>query len=217
MSTDELNPCPLCGEPLYGWIALPAAGGEASVGMPLSALPNTERVLDRCEKCGVAIERGREVDLAAEWEAVCRARDSGGARDRDPQPRQPPGGDRGRGLGGDRPLARQPAADPGQPRAARRAQRRAARAAALAPLGPRAGLDAGRPCSTASPSTPTSPARYGPGACTDDGRGALRFYADAIVTVLGAPLVALVSFPLELVGALARRGGEMFATTTRVS
>jgi hypothetical protein len=32
------------------------------------------------------------------------------------------------------------------------------------------------------------------------------------VTVLGAPLIALVSVPLELVAALVRRGGEMAAT-----
>ena len=36
------------------------------------------------------------------------------------------------------------------------------------------------------------------------GRSRLRFAVDAIVTVLGAPLVALVSFPLELVAALAQ-------------
>ena len=34
---------------------------------------------------------------------------------------------------------------------------------------------------------------------------------DSIVTVLGAPLVLLVSAPLELGGALARRGGELAA------
>lgn len=37
----------------------------------------------------------------------------------------------------------------------------------------------------------------------------LTFAVDVVVTVLAAPLVALVSFPLETVAALARRGGEM--------
>ena len=35
------------------------------------------------------------------------------------------------------------------------------------------------------------------------------FAADLLVSVLAAPLVALVSFPLEALAALARRGGEM--------
>ena len=34
-------------------------------------------MIDRCESCGVAVEREREVDLAAEWEAVCRPGEPG--------------------------------------------------------------------------------------------------------------------------------------------
>jgi hypothetical protein len=41
------------------------------------------------------------------------------------------------------------------------------------------------------------------------GRGHLAFAADLVVTLLAAPLVALVSFPLELAASLFRRGGEM--------
>lgn len=47
------GPCPLCGEPLYGWTA-----------------PDPRRVLDRCENCGVVVERGVAVDLASEWRAL---------------------------------------------------------------------------------------------------------------------------------------------------
>ena len=39
-----------------------------------------------------------------------------------------------------------------------------------------------------------------------------RFAVDLVVTVLGGPLVALVSVPLELVASLVGRGGELVAT-----
>ena len=43
----------------------------------------------------------------------------------------------------------------------------------------------------------------------DSARGRFAYAADLVVTVLGAPLIAIVSAPLELVAALARRGGEI--------
>ena len=45
----------------------------------------------------------------------------------------------------------------------------------------------------------------------DGGRGAALFAIDALVTVLAAPLVGLVSVPLEAGAALLRRGGEIRA------
>ena len=45
-------------------------------------------------------------------------------------------------------------------------------------------------------------------------RSRFAFAADLVVTVLGAPLIAIVSVPLELVAALARRGGEMRAAVS---
>jgi hypothetical protein len=42
--------------------------------------------------------------------------------------------------------------------------------------------------------------------------GTFKFVIDATVSVLAAPLVALVSIPLETVAAIARRGGEMRVT-----
>jgi hypothetical protein len=74
--SDKLRPCPLCGQPLFPWVGLPARGTDASVGEPL-ADADAERIIVRCESCGVAVERDREVDLAAEWEAVCRPGDAG--------------------------------------------------------------------------------------------------------------------------------------------
>jgi len=44
------------------------------------------------------------------------------------------------------------------------------------------------------------------------GRDRLTFAIDLVVSVLAAPLVALVSLPLETGAALLRRGGEMRAT-----
>lgn len=46
-------------------------------------------------------------------------------------------------------------------------------------------------------------------------RGRVRFAIDAIVTVLAALPVALVSAPLELIAALIGRGGELVAVTRR--
>ena len=46
-------------------------------------------------------------------------------------------------------------------------------------------------------------------------RGRLKFGIDAVVTVLAAVPVALVSAPLELVAALLGRGGELVAVARR--
>src|SRR5262245_38157284 len=76
----EPGPCPLIGQPRYGWTALPRPGAEATVGLPLPAEPDAELVMVRCESCGVALEGGREIDLAAEWGAVCTAEEHAGRR-----------------------------------------------------------------------------------------------------------------------------------------
>ena len=46
-------------------------------------------------------------------------------------------------------------------------------------------------------------------------RGRAAFAIDAVVTVLGAPLVLLLSAPMELGAAVARRGGELSAQARR--
>jgi hypothetical protein len=46
------------------------------------------------------------------------------------------------------------------------------------------------------------------------GRGRVAFAVDCVATVLAAPLVALVSFPLELVAVALRRGGLIQARLT---
>ncbi len=214
---DEVNPCPLCGDPLYAWIALPAAGGEASVGMPLSALPDEERILDRCESCGVAIEHGRKIDLLAEWEAVCRAGDGGGREIAVPNRASLQAAI---GVEGWAAIGLSPGSLLFTPDSLRR----------LAALNgqpieqmrwPRWGRTQGWMLQTLLNGLTFHPnfarevqaGRLRRGS----GRGAFRFYADAVVTILGAPLIALVSFPLELLGAIFKRGGEITARTSKAT
>ena len=192
------------------WIALAPAGDVAVVGAPLG---DRERVIDRCERCGVALEQGREVDLTAEWDRGLPTGRRAGTEDRDPEPRQPPGRDRRRGLGGDRALPGPAHPHPGEPGAARPGKRphAEARAGCRSRAGPRHGC--GRRCSTGSPSGRTSPATCAPAGCTPAAPASGCASAiDLVVTVLGAPLVALVSVPLELGATLAGRGGELRAT-----
>jgi hypothetical protein len=205
---DEPTPCPLCGKPLYGWVALPPRPEDASVGMPLESEPAAERVIDRCENCGVALERGATIDLAAEWEAVAEAERRGaGIPDR-------ASFQAWIGVEGWAGFDRAPGALLLTPASlellAERNGRRLARVSTPPTWRGQAwmwqtllnGLTfhpnfarevrAGR----LRPST---------------GRGRVAFGVDVVVTVLAAPLVALVSVPLELVATLIRRGGEIVA------
>jgi hypothetical protein len=209
----DAGPCPLCGEPLYGWLALPPATAQASVGMPVEQQDRGERVIDRCESCGVALERGRELDLAREWRLVA------GEPDRIVTPNRASlqawigvegwtGFDRGAGS-----LLLTPAS--------------------LELLAHRNGERLGAvrtPVSWHSQAwmwqTLLNGLTFHPNFARElragrlrpsNSRGRGRFAVDLVVTVLGAPLVALVSIPLELVAALAGRGGEMAAASSVVS
>jgi len=199
--------CPLCGQQLYGWIALPAAGVEASVGIPLA--PEHERVVDRCENCGVALERGREIDLTAEWEAVCSAGEAGARVVEIPNRASLQAwiGEAGWAAVGLFPghLILTPAS--------------------LALLAERNAHIIDRPRTPSSRraqawmwQTMLNGLTFHPNFAREvragrlrmaNARSRFRFVVDSIVTVLGAPLVLLVSAPIELGGALARRGGEL--------
>jgi hypothetical protein len=207
--TGETEPCPLCGQPLYGWIALPPASGEASVGMPLSAHSEDERVIDRCERCGVALERGREPDLVAEWAATCPPSTDGGGSIAIPNRASLQAS-----IGAEGWAAIE--LSPG---------RLLLTPASLELLAERTGH------ALASVRTPVSGRgqlwmwqtllnglTFHPNFAREVSVGRLRpanarsrtaFAVDLVVSVLGAPLVALVSIPLELGAAVARRGGEM--------
>jgi hypothetical protein len=209
---NEANPCPLCGQPLYGWIALPAASGGATVGMPLSSDPRSDRVIDRCEHCGVALEHGRSVDLATEWAAIDRTQGDGDGAIALPNRASLQAAIGVEGWAG---IDRGPGSLLLTPQS-------------LELLGERTGHEiasVGTPLSLRAQAwmlqTMLNGLTFHPNFAREVRAGRLRpasarsrfaFAADAVVTVLGAPLVALVSVPLELIAGLARRGGEMVAS-----
>lgn len=203
------DPCPLCKQPLYGWIVLPAPGTEASVGLPLAEDTPGARVVDRCESCGVAVVRGGPVDLAAEWAAV---RDGGDG---------------------------EPIAVPNRASLSAAIGVQGWAAIELSPgrliLTP-AGLGLLAEANGARPPRPQRSLRgrgqvwmwqtllngltFHPNFAREVLAGRLRpasarsrpaFAIDAVVSLLGAPLVALLSVPLELIASLLGRGGELRA------
>lgn len=211
----EAGRCPLCGQQLYGWIALPAAGAEASVGMTLN--PADERIVDRCEDCGVAVERGREVDLAAEWEAVCRPGEAGVREIEVPN----------------RASLQAWIGEAGWAAIDRFPGRLVLTPGSLALLAEHNDHTLERPRSPQSRraqawmwQTMLNGLTFHPNFAREiragrlrlrNARSTLTFVVDSIVTVLGAPLILLVSAPMELGGALAGRGGIMAARARRRS
>lgn len=205
--------CPLCREPLYPWIALPPAPGEASVGMPLEPDSGPERVLDRCQTCGVALERGREVDVEAEWVAVDRR-----AASADGSFSLPNRASLQATIGAEGWTAIDDS--PGDliltPRSLELlAQRTGHRIGAVrTPICGRAQLWMWRTLLNGLTFHPNFEREARAGRLrASSARGRLRYAADALVTVLAAPLVLLASAPLELAAALAKRGGLMVAST----
>jgi hypothetical protein len=210
----EPGPCPLCGKPLYGWIALPPLGAETSIGVPL-AEGERERVIDRCENCGVAVERDREVDLAAEWEAVCRPGEPGAREISLPN----------------RASLQAWIGEVGWAAIDRFPGRLMHTRTSLELLAQRNGHALERvrtPPSRRAQAwmwqTMLNGLTFHPNFAREARAGRLRpstsrgrfaFAIDAVVTVLGAPLVLLLSAPLELGASLARRGGELAATARR--
>jgi hypothetical protein len=193
-------------------VLLPAATGDAGTGNPLAAQQDAERVIDRCEVCGVAVEHGREVDLDAEWEAICRPADGGGREVAAPNRASVQAGLAGAGWAA---IDLSPGSLLLTP-------------VSLELLAERTGrqLDGVRwprwgPAQAWMWQTLLNGLTFHPNFAREvrakrlrpaGGRGRIAFFVDAFVTVLGAPLVALISVPLELGSALVRRGGEMRAT-----
>ena len=195
--------CPLCRQPLYGWITVADHGG-------------TDRVLDRCEACGVGLARSSApVDPGAELDAVEieLADGSRGLRAPNRASLQASLGERGwAGL------------DRGSGRLLHTPR-------SLALLAERNGLALDAP-------------RYPPLGENQawmwqtllngltlhrnfarevwarrlraaNARGRIAFVVDSIASVLAAPLVALVSVPMELIAVALRRGGVMVARVRR--
>ncbi|MGH2954237.1 MAG: hypothetical protein ACRDK9_09485 [Solirubrobacterales bacterium] len=208
----ESRPCPLCGRPLYGWIALPQATGAVRQAPPAAASRGGERVLERCESCGVGLERGHDPDLVAEWEAICR-----------------PGDDRGRSISvPNRASLQASLGGEGWAGLDSVAGRLVHTPASLELLAERNGHSLGRvgfpPMGRAQGwmwQTLLNGLTFHPNFAREaragnlrpsTGRGRLAFAADLIVTVLAAPFVALVSFPMELVAVVVKRGGQLTAS-----
>ena len=187
-------PCPLCGEPLYGWIVVAPPGGD-------------ERVLVRCENCGTVLERGAEIDLAREWSAV-RAGDAISIPNR---------GSLQATIGLDGWAAIDLA--PGRLLLTRRGLELLAERNE-APLG-NVHTPQRRRSQAWMWQTLLNGLTFHPNFARELRAGRVRpstaisrprFFVDLVVTVLGAPLVALVSVPLEAAAAAIRRGGELEAT-----
>lgn len=207
------GPCPLCGEQLFGWIALPAAGAEASVGMVLDE--QHERIVDRCENCGVALERGLDIDLAAEWEAVCGPDEAGARAIQIPNRASLQAWIGEAGWAGIGIFPGRLILTPGS----------------LALLAGHNGYEIDRPRTPLSRraqawmwQTLINGLTFHPNFAREvragrlraaTARSRLKFAVDMMVTVLGAPLVLLASAPLEFGGALARRGGELATVAKR--
>jgi hypothetical protein len=202
--------CPLCGSPLYGWLKIPDPQTRPTVGQPVD--DEGSRVLDRCEECGAGVFAGEAaVDLDAEMRAITRTLADGtraviAANRRSWQA----------SLGGEGWAAID--LHPGRLLLTPRA---------LELLAERTGTDIGAiefPPLGSNQSwmwqTLINGLTFHPNFAREARAGRLRmsnarsgftFVADAVATVLAAPFVLLGSFPLELVAALARRGGRMVA------
>jgi hypothetical protein len=208
------GPCPLCGRPLFGWIKLPPLNGDASVGLPSGGHPD-ERVIDRCENCGVAVERDRAVDLQAEWEAICRPANGGGREIAIPNRASLQAAI---GVEGWAAVDHSPGRLLLTPRSLELlAEANGERLERV--RWPLWGRSQGWMWQTLLNGLTFHPnfareawaGRLRPA----NSRGRFHFAADALASLLAAPLVALVSVPLELIASLARRGGEIAARAGR--
>jgi hypothetical protein len=207
LKTGGSGGCPACGAPLFGWVQLPASGQEPR---------GKGTVLERCESCGLGIEAG--LGEAGALAALLRAARElpGGELDL----RLPNRASIQAALGG----AQWAALEPGRRLYATPASARA--------LCTRAGL---RVEELRWPRRGSGQAwmwqtilnaftfernfarRARAGDLRPSGlRERLRFAVDALVTVLAALPVAVVSAPLELFAALASRGGELIILAKRI-
>ncbi|HSI79504.1 MAG TPA: hypothetical protein VK919_02525 [Solirubrobacterales bacterium] len=208
------GPCPLCGRPLYGWLTLPAAGEPASVGRRIRPEAGT-RVLDRCEDCGVAVERGRPIDHAAELDAISE-RASDGSLLIDCPNRASLQAVLGGGAWA--PLDGLPGRLALTPRSlALLAERTGHRldGVSFPPLGPGQRWMWQTIVNAFTFHNNFAHHAWARRLRPAGARGRAAFAIDAVVTVLAAPLVAIVSFPLEAIASLANRGGRIVAAATR--
>ncbi len=198
---DSERRCPACGEPLYGWVKVDVAGGDPP-----------GYVIDRCESCGLGVTRGVP-EPEAVFESARRGLSSGATTEM----RLPNRASLQAGIGGDQWAALKLPT-----------QRLHLTPRSLQLLLERHGLVASR---VRQPpfgrnqrwmwQTLLNGFTFHTNFARDVLRGRLtprtarslpRFAIDALVSILAALPLALVSIPLELGAALARRGGELEVT-----
>lgn len=213
--------CPLCGSQAFGWLGLPAPESGATVGMPSPVDPEATpepgvRLIDRCDGCGTGIARGDgEIDLAAELVAVSALAEDGSLEISAPNRA---GLQAGIGSEGWAALpewsSRLLLTPAGLELLAEQQDVRLERVRFRI-----WGRSQGWMWQTLMNGLTVHPnfarevlaGRMRPATA----RSRFAFAADCVATVLAAPLVALVSFPLELAAVVARRGGEMVAIGRR--
>jgi hypothetical protein len=193
--------CPACGAPLYGWVVV----GATDPSDPASY------VIDRCEDCGLGVSR----DLP--WDESAWRPEPGGTLEL----RAPNRDSLQAGIGGDHWAALDLPA-----------QRLHLTPRSLELLLPRLGLE---PTRVRQPplgrnqlwmwqtllnaftfhtnfARKVLTGRLTPGTA----RNIPKFAVDALVSLLAALPLAVIAVPLELAGALARRGGELIVTVARL-
>lgn len=212
-TSEEAKPgrCPLCRAQLYGWLTLSTARG-ATVGMPIpDGAPET--IVDRCEDCGLALPRGRELDLEAELAAISTPEGSGRLAIAAPNRAS---WQASIGLEGWAAIREAPGTFLLTPRSLALLTRECGRS--LGPVSyPRTRAAQRRMWQTLVNGLTFHPnfAREArAGRLSADSGNRLRFYTDWVATILAAPFVAVLSAPLELFASFVRRGGEMRAEAT---
>jgi hypothetical protein len=198
--------CPLCGGALYGWLTLPDPAARATVGRPTEG---AGAVLERCESCGAGVERGAGgIDLEAEAAGL---QVSGSSELAAPNRASLQAAIGGEGWAA---IDARPSHLLLTPKSLRLLCERTGRNAGRVRCR-RFGRNQGWMWQTLINGLTFHPnfarevraGRLRPSSA----RGPLTFGVDCVVTVLAAPLVLLVSVPLELASALAARGGELVA------
>jgi hypothetical protein len=207
-----LNACPLCGSPLYGWLALPSPKSKPTVGRPVDDDEGAV-VFQRCENCGLGVEGDRPAGLELERLPLAITGEGEDARVTAPNRASWQAALGGEGWAG----------------LDQRGGRLVLTPRALELLAERTGLELTSPvrCTRFGRNqawmwqTLVNGLTFHPNFAREVRAGRLRphnarnraaFVIDAVVTVLAAPLVALGSVPLELVATLVGRGGEIVAS-----
>ncbi len=206
--------CPLCGSPLYGWLTLPDPATRPTVGRPVdvdSPSPDT-RVFERCEECGAGVEAAADaVDLEVEADRLTSTLGNGSRGLVAPNRASWQASLGGEGWAGIDQRAGRLLLTPASLRLLAEQTGRELGELRFPPLGRNQGW---------MWQTLLNGLTFHPNFAREararrlrpaTARSRFAFVADSVATVLAAPLVLLLSLPLELVAALAGRGGELAA------